>query len=252
PRRSIVYAAWDGEEEGLIGSTEWAETHGAELQKSLVVYINSDSNSRGFFDAGGSHTLERLTTQAARDVVDPERNVSVLERMRAHDLSLINSPEERKAYRERELIRLDALGSGSDYTTVLQHVGVAAMNVGFGGEGGGGSYHSIYDSFDHYTRFGDPKFDYGIAQAKTVGRMVLRLADADVLPFEVTSFADTVTRYLDELTKLADSKRREIEERNRMVRDHVFEIAADPTKPFVSPKEEATPPFLNFAPLQNA
>src|ERR1043165_3143418 len=197
PKRTIMYFAWDGEEEGLLGSTEWAEEHAAELRQHGVVYINTDSNGRGFYEPGGSHTLERLTTQAARDVADPERNVSGLERKRAHDLSLINSPEERKAYRERELIRLDALGSGSDYTTFLQHVGVAAMNVGFGGEAGGGSYHSIYDSFDHFTRFIDPNFDYGVALAKTDGRMVLRLADADVLPFEFTTFADTMSRYLE-------------------------------------------------------
>ena len=252
PRRSIIYAAWDGEEQGLLGSTEWAETHAAELQRNLVVYINSDSNSRGFFDAGGSHTLEKLTTQVARDVVDPERNVSVLERMRDREMVNMARTEDRKEYRERQLIRLDALGSGSDYTPFIQHLGIAAMNVGYGGEGGGGSYHSVYDSFDHYTRFGDPKFDYGIAQAKTAGRLVLRLANADVLPFEVTSFADTVTRYLDELTKLAGDKRRDIEEKNRMVRDNAFEIAADPTKTYVPPKAEDVPPYLNFAPLQNA
>ena len=252
PKRTIIYFAWDGEEEGLLGSTEWAEQHADELRQHGVVYINTDSNSRGFLDAGGSHTLERLTTQAARDVVDPERNVSVLERKRAHDLSLINSPEERKAYRERELIRLDALGSGSDYTTFLQHVGIAAMNVGYGGEGGGGSYHSIYDSFDHFTRFVDPTFDYGVALAQTDGRMVLRLANADVLPFEFTTFADTLSRYLDELTKLADTTRRDIEERNRFIRENVYVIAADPTKTFVPPKPEPPAPFLNFAPLQNA
>jgi N-acetylated-alpha-linked acidic dipeptidase len=252
PKRTIIYFAWDGEEEGLLGSTEWAEEHAAELRQHGVVYINTDSNGRGFFDAGGSHTLERLTTQAARDVVDPERNVSVLERMRAHELALINSPEERKAYRERELIRLEALGSGSDYTTFLQHVGVAAMNVGFSGEGGGGSYHSIYDSFDHYTRFGDPTFDYGVALAKTDGRMVLRLANADVLPFEFTTFADTVSRYAEELSKLADTTRRDIDERNRMIRDNVYTIAADPTKTYVAPKLETPAPYLNFAPLQNA
>ena len=252
PRRSIIYAAWDGEEEGLLGSTEWAETHGTELQKNLVVYINSDSNSRGFFEAGGSHTLEKLTTQVARDVPDPERNVSVLQRLRDRELANTQRVEERKELRDRQLMRLAALGSGSDYSPFIQHLGIAAMNIGYGGEGGGGSYHSIYDSFDHYMRFGDPKLDYGIAQAKTAGRLVLRLADADVLPFEITSFADTVTRYLDELTKLADSKRHEAEEHNRMVREHVFEIAADPTKPFVAPKEEPVPPYLNFAPLQNA
>jgi N-acetylated-alpha-linked acidic dipeptidase len=252
PKRTIIYFAWDGEEEGLLGSTEWAEEHAAELRQHGVVYLNTDSTSRGFFDAGGSHTLERLVTQAARDVVDPERNVSVLERMRAHDLALTNSAEERKAYRERELIRLDALGSGSDYTTFLQHVGIAALDDGFGGEAGGGSYHSIYDSFDHYTRFGDPTFDYGVTLAKTNGRIVLRLANADVLPFEFTTFADTLSRYADELTKLADTTRRDIEERNRFLRDNVYVLAADPTKTYVPPKPEPPAPYLNFAPLQNA
>jgi N-acetylated-alpha-linked acidic dipeptidase len=252
PKRTIQFAAWDGEEEGLIGSTEWAETHADELRAKGVIYINSDTNSRGFLEAGGSHTLEKLMTQVARDVNDPERNVSVLARMRAREATLAKNAEERKEEREHELIRLDALGSGSDYTPFLQHTGVAAMNIGYGGEGGGGSYHSVYDSFDHYTRFGDPNFDYGIAQAKTTGRLVLRLANADVLPFELTTFADTVGRYLDELTKLADNERRDIEDRNRLVRERAYEIASDPTKPFVSPKSEETVPYLNFAPLQNA
>jgi len=252
PKRTIIYCSWDGEEEGLFGSTEWAETHGEELQQHGVVYINTDSTSRGFLDSGGSHTLERLVTEAARDVRDPERNVSVLERRRAHDLTLAASPELRKAYRERELIRLDALGSGSDYTAFLQHFGVAALNMGFGGEGGGGSYHSIYDSFAHYTRFGDPKFQYGVALAETNGRMVLRLANADVLPFEFTTFADTVQRYLEELVTLSDTARRDVDEKNRLVRENDFELAADPDKPYVAPHAEAPVPFLNFAPLQNA
>ncbi|HEX9162033.1 MAG TPA: transferrin receptor-like dimerization domain-containing protein [Thermoanaerobaculia bacterium] len=252
PKRTMIYMAWDGEEEGLLGSTEWAETHAAELQQHGAVYINSDSNSRGFLEAGGSHTLERLMTQVARDVPDPERNVSVLERLRARELANTTEVEKRKELRDRELIRLDALGSGSDYTPFLQHLGIAAMNIGYGGEGGGGSYHSVYDSFDHYTRFGDPNFDYGIAQAKTTGRLMLRLANADVLPFEFTTFANTLSRYVDELTKLADTTRRDIEERNHLTHDHTLEIAADPTRPFVAPKIEPVAPYLNFAPLQNA
>jgi N-acetylated-alpha-linked acidic dipeptidase len=257
PKRTIQFAAWDGEEEGLIGSTEWAETHADELRRNGVVYINSDTNGRGFLDAGGSHTLERLVTQVARDVPDPERNVSVLTRMRAHEaMSNMNaesrSAEPKKEAHEHELIRLDALGSGSDYTPFLQHTGIAALNIGYGGEGGGGSYHSVYDSFDHYTRFGDPTFDYGVTQAKTTGRMVLRLANADVLPFELSTFADTMSRYLDELTKLAEKTRQDIDERNRLVRERTYEIAADPTKTFVAPKAEAAGQYLNFAPLQNA
>jgi N-acetylated-alpha-linked acidic dipeptidase len=252
PKRTMIYCAWDGEEEGLLGSTEWAEMHADELRQHAAVYINSDSNSRGFLEAAGSHTLERLVTQAARDVTDPQRNVSVLERLRARQLVNNADAERRKELRERQLIRLDALGSGSDYTAFLDYVGIAALNIGYGGEGGGGSYHSVYDSFDHYIRFSDPKFDYGIAQAQTTGRLMLRLANADVLPIELTTFSETLNRYLDELTHLADTTRREIEERNRLLRDRTLEIAADPAKPFVAPKAEDPGAYLNFAPLQNA
>jgi N-acetylated-alpha-linked acidic dipeptidase len=252
PRRTMIFAAWDGEEQGLLGSTEWAETHADELRQHAAVYINSDSNGRGFLDAGGSHTLERLVTQVARDVTDPEKNVSVLERLRAHELVDLASEDLRKEYRERELIRLDALGSGSDWTPFLQHTGIASLSIGYGGESGGGSYHSIYDSFDHYTRFIDPTFDYGVTEAKTNGRLMLRLANADVLPFEFTTFADTLKRYLDELTRLADRTRAETEERNRLVRDKVFDIADDPTNPLVAPKMQEPVPYFNFAPLQNA
>jgi N-acetylated-alpha-linked acidic dipeptidase len=252
PHRTIVYAAWDGEEPALLGSTEWVETHGADVASHVAVYINSDSNGRGFLEAGGSHTLERLVTQVARDVQDPERHVSVLERMRAHDLIAATAPERMKEIRDRELLRLDALGSGSDFTPFLQHAGVASLNVGYGGESSGGSYHSVYDSFDHFTRFVDPTFDYGVTQAKTTGRMVLRLANADVLPFEINTFAQTITRYAKEVIELADTTRSQIEERNRQINDKTLEIAADPTKPFIVPKAEQVAPYLDFAPLQNA
>jgi N-acetylated-alpha-linked acidic dipeptidase len=252
PRRTIIYAAWDGEEQGLLGSTEWAEEHADELRRHAAVYINSDSNGRGFLYAGGSHTLERMVTEVARDVTDPQRDVSVLDRKTARALASAKDDQERKELRDRELIRLDALGSGSDFTPFLQHLGIASLNIGYGGEDGGGSYHSIYDSFDHYTRFGDPKFDYGIAQVKTTGRITLRLANAGALPFEYETFADTLSRYVDEVVKLADSMRRETEDRNRLLRDKTLEIAADPTQPFVAPKALDPVPYLDFSPLQNA
>ncbi|HEY2093562.1 MAG TPA: transferrin receptor-like dimerization domain-containing protein [Thermoanaerobaculia bacterium] len=252
PRRTLVYAAWDGEEPGLLGSTEWVETHADQVRDHIAVYINSDSSGRGYLDAGGSHTLEKLMTQVARDVVDPERKVSVLQRNRDRALAASTLPERTKEIRDRELMRLDALGSGSDYTPFLQHIGVASMNIGYGGESGGGSYHSVYDSFDHYIRFGDPTFDYGIAQAQTTGRLVLRLADADVLPLEVTSLASTISTYADEVMKLADSERAKIDEKDRELREHTMEIASDPTKPFYPPKAEDPAPHLEFAPLENS
>ncbi len=252
PKRTIVYCSWDGEEEGLLGSTEWVETHADELRQHAVAYINSDSTSRGFLSAEGSHTLELFVTQVARDVVDPERKVPVLERLRAHQIAAATTAEVRKDIREREAIRIDALGSGSDYTPFLQFAGIASLNIGYTGEAAGGSYHSVYDSFDHYTRFGDPGFVYGVTEAQTGGRMMLRLAGADVLPFQFGTLADTVARYGDDVRKLADETRAEVEERNRELHDRVQELNADPTKTYVPPPVEPPVPYLNFAPLQNA
>ena len=252
PKRTIIYCAWDGEEPGLLGSTEWAEAHGEDLIKNAVAYINSDGNERGFLNAGGSHTLERFINEVARDVVDPEKEIPVSDRQRARRI-LNGSPEEIREARERADLRIAALGSGSDYTPFLQHLGISTLNLGYGGEGeADGVYHSIYDSFDHYTRFVDPTFDYGVALAKTAGRAVLRFADADYLPLTFSNFAETVGRYVGEVMKLASDERETILEKNRRISDKTFESAADPTKPFVAPKPEAPAPFLNFAPLQNA
>jgi len=254
PRRTLVYAAWDGEEPGLLGSTEWAEAHEAELRKKAVAYVNSDSNGRGFLYMSGSHTLEKFINQVARDVADPQTKVSVAERLRARRIAYgdDDEPAERKEVRDRPDLRIGALGSGSDYTPFLQHLGIASLNIGFGGEDGSGIYHSIYDSFAHYTRFNDPTFEYGIALAKVGGRTVLRLSEADVLPFEFTAFADTLGRYVKEVSKLADDLREKTEEDNRLVRDRTLVLAADPREPFVAPKAKEAVPFVNFAPLQNA
>jgi len=254
PKRTIVYAAWDGEEPGLIGSTEWAEAHDAELQKKAVAYVNSDSNGRGFFQVQGSHTLEKFINEVARDVADPETKVSVAQRLRARRIAVGNEDEkeERKDIRDRADLRIGALGSGSDYTPFLQHLGIASLNIGFGGENGNGIYHSIYDSFAHYTRFNDPTFEYGVALAKVGGRTVLRLAEADVVPFEFTAFADTLGRYVREVSKLADDMREKTEEDNRLARDNTLVLAADPRERFVAPRAKEAVPFISFAPLQNA
>ncbi|MDQ3806296.1 MAG: M28 family peptidase, partial [Acidobacteriota bacterium] len=251
PKRTIIYAAWDAEEPGLLGSTEWAEHHAEELRRKAVAYINTDSNGRGFLYAGGSHTLEPFINEVARDVTDPQKKIPVRERVRARRV-VEGTGEERREARAREDLRIDALGSGSDYTPFLQHLGVATLNLGFGGEDGGGSYHSIYDSFDHYTRFGDPGFDYGVALAQVCGRAVLRLANADTLPLSFDAFADTVARYVGEVTRLADETREEIAETNRRLDERAFELASDPRQTFVAPAREAPAPHLNFAPLHNA
>ncbi len=251
PKRTIVYAAWDGEEPGLIGSTEWVETHAKELAKKAVLYVNTDGNGRGFLSAGGSHSLERLVDEVARDVVDPETKASVAERQRARRL-VKGTPEVRKEAREHAGVRLAALGSGSDYSPFLQHLGIASLNLGFGGESPGGSYHSVYDSFDHYTRFGDPDFAYGAALSKTAGRIVLRTANAATLPFGFEPLADAVAGYLKEVMSLTDGMRAKTEEDNRDVAERRFELAADPKETFIAPKAKPAVPFLDFAPLQNA
>ncbi len=251
PKRTIVYCAWDGEEPGLLGSTEWAETHAEELRRKAVVYVNSDSNGRGFLYAGGSHTLEKFVNEVARDVADPQKKITVWERARARIL-LEGSAEERKEARGRADMRISALGSGSDYTPFLQHLGVASLNVGFGGEDGGGSYHSVYDSFDHYTRFGDPNFDYGVALAQVAGRVVLRFAGAETLPFTFGNFAETVGRYVGEVTKLAETTRADIIEKNRMLAEGTYEAVYDPTETYVLPKEEPLPAAPDLSSLQRA
>ncbi|MFL6293728.1 MAG: M28 family metallopeptidase [Thermoanaerobaculia bacterium] len=251
PKRTIIFAGWDGEEQGLLGSTEWAETHADELREHAAVYINSDSNSRGFLGIGGSHTLEVLANQVARDVTDPEKGVSVAERMRSGRI-FFGDPEDRKAAIAGQPFHLEPLGSGSDFTPFLQHLNIASLNVGYGGEEEYGQYHSIYDSFDHYLRFMDPDFAYGVVMAKTGGRLVLRLAEADVLPMEFTKLADAIGTYADQVAKLADQMRTETDERNKLLDDKIYETFDDPTKTWVAPQRKDPVPYLNFAPLQNA
>ena len=252
PKRTIIFCAWDAEEPGLIGSTEFAEQHADELKQHAVVYINSDTNSRGFFGAEGSHTLEKFINDVARDVQDPETKLSVWKRAQLRQIARPDEISERQEARSRTDLRIGALGSGSDYGAFLQHDGVAALNLGFGGEDGGGIYHSIYDDFYWYTHFSDTEFVYGRALAKTAGTAVMRLADADLLPFEFSNFADTMQTYVKELKTLAQKFRDEIIERNRELDEGVFTATADPRVKSVPPPREAVPPFLNFAPLDNA
>ncbi|WP_449272038.1 M28 family peptidase [Hymenobacter humi] len=251
PKRTLMYCAWDGEEPGLLGSTEWAETNAKQLQKNVVAYLNTDNSERGFLYAAGSHTLEKFFNQVGRDVIDPEKNMSINERRRAFDL-VNGSPEAQKDARDRADLRIAALGAGSDYSPYIQHLGIPSMNVGFGGEGEGGEYHSIYDSFDHFTRFKDPNFAYGIVLAQTMGRAALRLANADVLPFEFQNFSNTVAKYGTEVKQLADNMRADTEKQTKLLAEKRYEAVADPTETLLPPKAHEAVPYLNFAPLENA
>jgi len=251
PKRTIIYAFWDGEEPGLLGSTEWAETHADDLQKHAVVYINSDGNGRGFLGASGSHTLENFINGVMKDIPDPETKLSVWKRLQLSSLTRGNADRKREL-RSRPDMRIGALGSGSDYTAFIDHLGVASLNLGFGGEGGGGGvYHSIYDDFYWYTHFADPDFVYGRALAQTAGTAVMRLADADLLPFQFSDFSDTVRTYIDEIKRLDTDQRTQTEELNRELDEGAFAAANDPRKPTVAPPRNPVPPHLNFAPLEN-
>ncbi|HXF24555.1 MAG TPA: transferrin receptor-like dimerization domain-containing protein [Gemmatimonadaceae bacterium] len=251
PKRTIIYAAWDGEEPGLLGSTEWAETHARELAAHAVAYLNSDTNGRGYLGVSGSHVLEKFINGVMRDITDPETGASVESRARARSLAHASAAT-RKDIRGRADLHIGALGSGSDYTAFLQHVGVPSMNLGFGGEDQGGVYHSVYDDFYWYTHFSDTSFVYGKALAQTAGTAVMRLADADVIPYDFTDLAQTVGTYVTELKTLHKTMASDVVEHNREVADSGFFLTNDPRHPLTLPKAEAAIPDLDFAPLDSA
>ena len=252
PARTVIYAAWDAEEPGLIGSTEWAEHHAAELQEHTVAYLNTDGNGRGFVNIGGSHVLERFFNEVIADIDDPQTGVSVKERRRAN-LSINSSNENaRTEAKNRSDLRISPLGSGSDYTPFLQHLGIASANIGFGGESAGGSYHTMYDTYEHYTKWIDPGLVYGEVLAQVAGHATLRLANAPRLPFEFKGFTDNVSVYISEIETLADDMRTNTEETNQNITDGIYDLILDPTKSFGPPTAQAQVPFFNFAPLKNA
>ena len=251
PKRTLIYCAWDGEEPALLGSTEWAETHAAELQQHAVAYLNSDGNGRGFLQVEGSHALEHFINDVARDITDPETHGSVWKRQQARAIDRAK-PEDKEKVRARADWRIAALGSGSDYTPFLQHLGVPALNIGYGGEDTDGIYHSVYDDFYFFTHFLDTDFAYGRTLAQTAGTAIMRLADADILPFQYANLADTVRTYDEELQLLAKKKREEVTERNREIADGVYAEVNDPRHPRVAPKAEPVPPAIDFTPLSRA
>jgi len=246
-RRTVVYGSWDAEEPGLLGSTEWVEHNAPELSEKAVAYINTDGSGRGFLGMGGSHSLQTFINEVARSVQDPQTGVTVWERLQA-----ARAVSGSRSAGQKDDISISPLGSGSDYTPFLQHLGIASLNLGFGGESGGGSYHSQYDSFEHYTRFGDPGFLYGAALARVTAKAVSRLANADVLPYQFTPLVGHIRTYRDEVEALVEAARAETETRNALLAARAFELAADPTKTSVPPGALGPVPFLNFAPLDNA
>ena len=250
PKRTLVYCAWDGEEQSLLGSTEWAEDHQKELAQKAVTYINTDGNGRGFFGAEGSHAFENFVTEIANDVKDPQTGTSVFKRRWAADAAKAGSSKLQKEALAKTGYSLGALGTGSDYSAFLQHLGIPTLSFGFGGEDPGGEYHSIYDSYDNYVRFKDPGFVYGVALSQVVGRTVLRLADVDILPFDFRSLQKTISKYLEEVSRLSDQLREDNIVENQLVKANVYRLAADPQKIFITPKEKEAVPVLDFSKLK--
>jgi N-acetylated-alpha-linked acidic dipeptidase len=257
PARSIVYANWDGEEPGLLGSTEWVEQNIAELRQKAVVYINSDSNGRGFLGVDGSGQFTSLIGKVAADVKDPATGASVAERWRAGVRAkafdgLRGNPAALAAAELGGDQPMDALGSGSDYTAFIHHAGVASINIGFGGEGeSAGSYHSIYDSYDHFVRWDDPGLAYGAALSKVAGRLVMRLAEAEALPVRFAPVAGAARTYLNEIKALIDSRRREDERRAALTAD-IYRLGSDPRDPLGPPLAKPATPTLDLAALDAA
>lgn len=251
PRRTIVFCAWDGEEPALLGSTEWVEDHADELQQKTVAYLNSDGNSRGFVGFSGSHALEQFFNEIATDVTDPQTGVSIGDRRYARSLADASSTAKAKMMGNKYM-KIGALGAGSDYSPFFQHLGIPSANIGFGGEGNGGEYHSIYDSYDHFTKFKDPGFKYGSALAKTTGRAMMRLANADILPFEYGILVNTIAEYMSDLKSMTDQMRVDTDIENKLIKDKIYDLAKDPTLGFATPKAKGSVPYLDFSKIDNA
>ena len=252
PKRTIVYCAWDGEEPGLVGSTEWVEAHEKELQAKAVAYINSDDSGRGFLGVGGSQALQRFVGEVAGEVIDPQTKVPVSERLKAAHATAATSALAARAAMAGPAVKLEALGSGSDFSPFLQHLGVPSLDVAYSGEDAAGDYHSIYDSYDLYIRFKDPGFYYGAVLAKTCGRLVLRLADAPLLPFDFTALYENVHTYCEELQTLVKDRREKAILRNELLEKKYYDLSRDSSHPLLAPLPAKEVPYMDFSPLQNA
>jgi N-acetylated-alpha-linked acidic dipeptidase len=259
PDRTIVYASWDAEEPGVIGSTEWAETHAKELETKAVLYVNSDNIDRGFVRAEGSPSVQALFDSVVSDVPDPETKGSLETRAIARLGVMAGSPSANPEIKSAARaaaggdLPMSAPGSGSDYEVFVHHLGVASIDVSFGGEGqSGGVYHSAYDTFEHYDRFGDPGFAYGVALARTAGRIVLRTADAPLSPFRFADVARTLAEQTEELKSMALSESEQARRLDALIDAKAYALAADPTQSWGVPEAQTAAPALDFAPLEAA
>lgn len=261
PKRTLIYASWDAEEPMLLGSTEWTEAHADELKKKAVLYVNSDTNGRGFLAVAGNHDFQHLVNEVAGDVRDPETGASIGQRLRAHMRVAALEPDAKEHIKDEAKIAaepdkdlpIEALGSGSDFSSFIDHLGVPSLDVAFGEEGETrGVYHSRYDTFEHHSRFVDPGFIYDALLAKTAGRLMLRVADAGLPVQRPSGLAEAVSDYLDQIEKLEDDEREHAEAQAGLLRDRAFQLAADPTKSSGLPTPLDRVPHIEFAALENS
>lgn len=195
PRRTIAIASWDAEEYGLLGSTEYGEEWADELSRNLVAYVNRESYTAGDFSAAGAHALGSVLNSVTRRVTSPDGEAgTVWDSWRE-----VSGGESAAGGEDGGDVQIGALGSGSDYTVFLDHLGVPSLNLGFGSDNG--IYHSRYDTRDFFVRFGDPGFVYGARLSEVVGLLLSRLANADVLPYDYAATARAIGGYLEELER---------------------------------------------------
>ena len=254
PKRTLIYAGWDAEEPGLLGSTEWVEYNLADIRKKMIVYINTDGTGVGYLSMGGSHSLEKFVNEVIRDVQDPVHDVSLdtrlRSRMRVREYNSGNYEGIKES--ERADLRMYAMGAGSDYTAFLHHAGVPALNMAFGGESGGGAYHSLYDTYEYYKKFSDGNFVYGTTLSKVNGRLVLRLSEADILPFRFVNMVDNIGQFIKDNKKLYQVVQQSTEQRNRLLDNEDFTISRNPKKTYLPPERLPQVPGFDFKPLDDA
>ena len=261
PKRTLVYTSWDAEEPMLVGSTAWAMAHADELRRNVVLYINSDTNGRGVLFAGGSSDFQHVMNQVAAGVTDPETHVDVSARQRAKLRVDALAPDATDAERSAAKLAakadhdvpMPALGSGSDYSPFLNHLGLPVIDLAYEGEGeSSGIYHSVYDTFEHHSRFVDPGFVYDALLAQTAGHLVLRVAQADLPLQRAGDFAEAVGIYLEQIKTLIGKKREESETRAQLLQNQDFVLASDPSKPMKPPAALDKVPDIELAQLEAA
>jgi N-acetylated-alpha-linked acidic dipeptidase len=252
PKRTLVYAAWDGEEPGLLGSTEWAEMHADQLLRHGAIYVNSDENGRGYFGASGSQSFELMVNEVTHEMTDPETGKSVWERQKAAQLAGRGRGASTGAGSERKTIEFGPAGSGSDYAGFIDHLGVASINIGYGGEDRGGTYHSAYDTPWHWDQFADKDEVYGKLFAQTAGTIVMRIADAEIMPYSFNELQLTVNEYATSLKSELKQLQMDAATRARLLKSGAYTLANDPKNPVAPPPELPMPPAMDFTALDSA